>query len=130
MEEFSLRAHIADGGGEHSKSEEDAEDQANRFEELTSGEFGERADTGTDGKRHSEQQADPPGSDDAPTKSEQGWGLGIAEDGGMSDGEILNADTRGDLIMEDAIDDGCEDGKADNFEEFSHKVGETQSGRH
>ncbi len=62
---------------------------------------------------NAEKNADPPRSNDAPAEAEQRWVLG-AEDRRMSNCEVLNANTRGDLIVDDTVRDARHNGEQNN----------------
>ena len=49
-------------------------------------------------------QSDPPGSDHTPAEGEEGWVFGV-EDVGMADGEVFEANTGRDQVVEDAVDE-------------------------
>ena len=87
---------------------------------MSFGSFPPPADCGADGEGDAEEEADPPGGDDAPAEGEEGGVLGAVENGRVEDGEVFEADAGGDLVVDFAVEDCGEDGEGEDFQRFEH----------
>ncbi len=62
---------------------------------------------------NAQQYTDPPGCDDSPDEAEQRWII-RRDDAGMTDREVLDADSRRDLIVDDAVGNARQDRENDD----------------
>lgn len=94
-----------------------AEQDCNRAKQGVGCELGLVAGAGGESDEDAEYAAHPGGCANSPGEGEHGWGLGF-DDFGVGDGEVFNADSRGDLVVDDSVDAGGEDTEKDNSEEL------------
>jgi hypothetical protein len=99
-----------------------AEQLANRAEERSYASLRASAQSGGDGQRDSEDQADPPGGDDPPGDPLPGRRVEdlAREDWRVADGEIFEADAGRNLVVRDPIGD-CRKNAEDDDRQGSHE---------
>ena len=99
----SEASQAGDDQPRHGTGEGNREEQKERSEKLASRAFGPRADLSAEGKRDSQHHPNPPSSGNAPIEPQESRSLGANGNRNMSDGEVLKANTGGNLVMHNAV---------------------------
>jgi len=115
VEDACAGGEEADEASDGRNDEHAGEQGEERADELGGGEFWSWSHTGGEGESATQGESYPPGGDDAPEQAEDGGGIGIDE-ARVADSEVFEADARGDLVVDDAVGDGSEDGEEDDGE--------------
>ncbi len=76
-------------------------------------ERGARADARDEGEWHAQLEPDPPRGDEAPGQAEHGR-IAEAQQGEMGDREVLDAQVRGHLVVDDTVQHGAPDAEEDD----------------